>query len=43
MADIQKLEHQLNDGSAKSREQHKNEQLVDNIAVLTSQKADADK
>lgn len=44
VADIQKLEHQLNDASAKSREQqHKNEQLVDKIAVLTSQKADADK
>ncbi|WP_369857991.1 DNA-binding protein [Candidatus Thalassolituus haligoni] len=44
VADIQKLEHQLNDASAKSREQqHKSEQLVDNIAALTSQKADVDK
>lgn len=40
VADIQKLEYQLNDASAKSREQqHKSEQLVDNIAVLTNQKA----
>ena len=44
VVDIQNLEHQLNDASVKSREQqHKSEQLVDNIAALTSQKADVDK
>ena len=44
MADIHNLEHQLNEASAKSREQlHKSEQLADNIAVLTGQKADVDK
>lgn len=42
-ANIQNLEHQLNDASAKNREQqHKSEQLADNIAALASQKADAD-
>ncbi|MFT6551328.1 MAG: chromosome segregation ATPase [Zhongshania marina] len=44
VVDIENLEHRLNDASAKSREQqHKSEQLADNIAALTSQKADADK
>lgn len=44
VADIQKLEHQLNEASEKSREQqHKSEQVADKIAALTSQKADVDK
>lgn len=44
VVDIENLEHRLNDASAKSREQqHKSEQLADNIAALASQKADADK
>ncbi len=44
VVDIQNWEHKLNDASVKSREQqHKSEQLVDNIAALTSQKADVDK
>ncbi|GAB2198394.1 DNA-binding protein [Sessilibacter sp. MAH4] len=44
VVDIENLENRLNDASAKSREQqHKSEQLADNIAALTSQKADADK
>jgi len=44
VADIQNLEHQLNDASAKNRERkHESKQLADNIAALASQKADADK
>jgi len=44
VADLQNLEHQLDDASAKCREQqHKSEQLVTNIAAITSQKADIDK
>ena len=42
--DIQNLEHEHEEAVTKCREyQHKNDQLAENMAVLTTQKADVDK
>ncbi len=42
--DIQKLKHELEEAVTKCREyQHKTDQLTENMAVLTNQKADVDK
>ncbi len=42
--DIQNLEHECEEAVTKCREyQHKNEQLAENMAALTTQKADVDK
>lgn len=42
--DIQKLKHELEESVTKCREcQHKNDQLTEKMAVLTTQKADVDK
>ncbi|WP_338353339.1 DNA-binding protein [Thalassolituus oleivorans] len=42
--DIQNLKHKLEEALTKYRDsQHKNEQLAENMAILTSQKADIDK
>jgi DNA repair exonuclease SbcCD ATPase subunit len=44
MEDIQNLEHEHEEAVTKCREyQHKNDQLAENMAVLTTQKADVDK
>jgi|TARA_Y100001951_G_scaffold28565_1_gene22331 chromosome segregation ATPase len=42
--DIQKLKHEHEEAVTKCREyQYKNDQLTENMAVLTAQKADVDK
>jgi len=42
--DVQDLKRDLEDAVTKYRDfQHKNEQLVENVAVITTQKADVDK
>ena len=42
--DIQNLKHELEEIVTKCREyQHRNDQLAENVAVLTTQKADTDK
>ena len=44
MEDIQNLEHEYEEAVTRYREyQHKNEQLSENMAALTTQKADVDK
>ena len=44
MEDIQNLEHEYEEAVTRCREyQHKNEQLSENMAALTTQKADVDK